>query len=163
MNKLYIVLCMIPVGMIVAIFMLISKKHSDNPDRLSCTSFESALSKTVKLYVSKPEFSKSMAHICHCFKQNHLNGKSKDFVTKESLDVCAKPIVYEWITADGKKGVGGQQENCFKEAVYQEIILPHVLKELAITHQSGFIRNDLFDYQTSKRDQISLIYKKCYR
>ncbi|WP_107689176.1 hypothetical protein [Neisseria wadsworthii] len=55
------------------------------------------------------------------------------------------------------------REKCFKDNIYEKIIVVNILKELEITHQPGFFRNDLFEYQKNTSNQVSLIHKSCYQ
>ncbi|WP_159070101.1 hypothetical protein [Neisseria animaloris] len=154
----------LPFILIVIIFILVSKKHSENPDLLSCTSFERTLITSVPLYVEKSEFDKSITDICLCFKRNNSNSNPKQFVTKKSLDICAKDKISTWIFID-KDNVStmtiDSRVKCFKEGVYEKIIVPKILKELEITHESGFFRNDLFQYKEDKSFLITSIYNSC--
>ena len=122
MRKLYLLLCAIPVLLIVAIFMLIGKKHAEHPDVLSCTSFEAALMKSIKLHVGKSEFSQGIADICSCFKTNNPSGEAGGFVNKENLDKCAKPKIYEWMVAEINHA-DYSTENCVKDKVYERVVV----------------------------------------
>lgn len=164
MNKIYLLICIIPLILIGSIFILIQKKHSENPDILSCTSFQVALKKTVRLYINKQSFDDGVRNICNCFIKNNPHGGKMGFVTRENLDKCAKPIIYNWLIPFEKQSDNlDPRERCFKDNVYEKIIVVNILKELEITHQSGFFRNDLFEYQKNTSGQVSLIHKSCYQ
>ncbi|EKY09573.1 hypothetical protein ACG2K1_11895 [Neisseria sp. 23W00296] len=167
MKRMYIVyisICALPFIGVLIIFILIIKKHLERPDLLSCTSFERALINTVPLYVGKQEFNKGVSDICLCFKSNNLTNNPRRFVTKNSLDICARDKIYKWIAIDKDSlsvRMTDSKLKCLKDGVYEQIIVPKILKELEITYAPGFFKNDLFKYGDDKSHLISSIYINC--
>lgn len=148
MNKILLLFLSLPIIFIVLIFILINKNHQNNPERLACSSFKTALRKSVPLHVSETVFKNKTDEMCQCFINNNDN-RIANSISSAMMDICSKKVIFEWIMPS-EKFTNKDAELCFKENVYKEIILPFVREEQNITFSKGVFRNDVLNY--NKRD-----------
>lgn len=136
------------------IFILINENHKKHPEKLVCSSFKVALRKSVPLYTSESVFKTKTDEMCQCFfKKNH-----KETINSEIINTCSKDIIFDWIMPS-EKFANKSSEQCFKNHVYNKIVLPFIIQELNITFSRGVFRNDILNYSKKENHEKNKIYQ----
>lgn len=160
LKKVAFLLLILPMIFIFMIFILINEKHKQNPERLACSSFQTALRKSVPLYVSESDFKMKTEKMCQCLFNENV-GETIDY---GKMGNCSKLVIFDWIMPS-KKFKTRDSELCFKKSVYKEIIFPFVKQELDITFSKGVFRNDILNADSKKsrkrNEEYQYLLNKC--
>lgn len=143
-------------------FLFNRSKTQEKSPRTCMFIISSHFKKSVLLYTSETNFNIKTNQMCQCFVNSSKPNEAK--IDSQILANCSKKIIFEWIMPS-TKFKNKDSELCFKNSVYEEMILPLIIEEQNRAFNKGIFKNDLLYYRIKERQEknrkYQYFFKKC--